>query len=75
MVRRESGSMTQKDTGEAFRRAGVRPRFALELGSREALCEAVGAGLGCGIIWDSEAQDSNRFLQVLHLGSKPDLQA
>ncbi|WP_049796586.1 LysR family transcriptional regulator substrate-binding protein [Cupriavidus pinatubonensis] len=70
MVRRESGSMTQKAIDEALRRAGVRPRFTHELGSREALCEAVSAGLGCGIVWDSEAQASERF-RTIRLQSEP----
>jgi DNA-binding transcriptional LysR family regulator len=61
MVRREDGSMTQKKIDDAFKQAGLKPRFVLEFGSREALCEAVGAGLGCGIVWDSEAQGSTRF--------------
>lgn len=64
MIRREAGSMTQKTIDDALRRAAVKPRFTLELGSREAVCEAAGAGLGCGIIWDSEAQDSMRFATV-----------
>ncbi|MCY1205391.1 HTH-type transcriptional regulator ArgP [compost metagenome] len=64
LVRRETGSMTQKKIDGAFRTAGIKPNYILELGSREALCEAVAAGLGCGIVWDSEAQGSSRWHTV-----------
>lgn len=42
-------------------KAGVRPRLVMELGSREAVGEAVGAGLGVGVIWKLEAEGSGRF--------------
>ncbi len=61
MVVREEGSNTRRVTAAALARAGVRPRVVLELGSREAVCEAVGAGLGFGIIWELEARSSTRF--------------
>ncbi len=61
MIVREEGSMTRRIVNEALSRAGVRPRIVLELGSREALCEAVSAGLGHGVIWEIEAYGSTRF--------------
>lgn len=61
MIGREDGSMTQNLVDAAFARARARPRYVLELGSREALCEAVAAGLGHGIIWELEAYGSGRF--------------
>ena len=61
MVSREEGSNTRRVTHQAMVKAGVRPRIVLELGSREAVCEAVGAGLGFGMIWQLEAQGSTRF--------------
>ncbi|MFZ5782594.1 MAG: LysR substrate-binding domain-containing protein [Pseudomonadota bacterium] len=61
MVVREEGSNTRRVTGAALARAGVKPRVVLELGSREAVCEAVGAGLGFGIIWELETRGSTRF--------------
>ncbi len=61
MIGREDGSMTQKLVDAAFARAKARPRYVLELGSREALCEAVAAGLGHGIVWELEAYGSGRF--------------
>lgn len=61
MVSREEGSNTRRVTHQAMVKAGIRPRIVLELGSREAVCEAVGAGLGFGMIWQLEAQGSTRF--------------
>ena len=60
MVSREEGSNTRRVTHQAMVKAGVRPRIVLELGSREAVCEAVGAGLGFGMVWQTEAQGSTR---------------
>lgn len=64
MIGREEGSMTQALVDQAFATAGVEPRYVLELGSREALCEAVAAGLGHGIIWELEAYGSGRFKAI-----------
>ncbi|MCC7275033.1 MAG: LysR family transcriptional regulator [Alphaproteobacteria bacterium] len=64
MIGREEGSMTQRIVDEALAAAGVTPRPVLQLGSREALCEAVAAGLGIGIVWAIEAQGSGRFRTV-----------
>ncbi|HEV7257538.1 MAG TPA: LysR substrate-binding domain-containing protein [Bosea sp. (in: a-proteobacteria)] len=61
MIGREDGSMTQALVDNAFARQGAAPRYVLELGSREAICEAVAAGLGHGIIWELEAFGSERF--------------
>ena len=65
MISREEGSNTRRITHAAMAKAGVRPRTVLELGSREAVCEAVGAGLGFSIIWELEASASTRF-RTLH---------
>ncbi len=61
MIAREEGSNTRRVTHQALAKARVRPRTVLELGSREAVCEAVGAGLGFGMIWQLEAAGSTRF--------------
>jgi LysR family transcriptional regulator, low CO2-responsive transcriptional regulator len=60
MLAREAGSNTQHALRAALYHAGVRTRFVLELGSREALCEAVAAGIGIGVIWELEARASAR---------------
>lgn len=64
MVGREEGSMTQRLVDEALAKAGAAPRLVLELGSREALCEAVGAGLGIGIVWELEAHGAARLVTI-----------
>lgn len=66
MISREEGSNTRRITHAAMAKAGVRPRTVLELGSREAVCEAVGAGLGFSVIWELEASASTRF-RTLHI--------
>lgn len=61
MVAREEGSNTRRVAHAAMAKAGIRPRTVLELGSREAVCEAVGAGLGFSVIWQLEAEGTTRF--------------
>ena len=64
MIAREDGSMTQRVVNDALSRAGVKPRTVLQLGSREAICEAVSAGLGHSVIWELEAYGSTRFRTI-----------
>jgi len=64
MIAREEGSMTQRIVDDALARAGVKPRTVLQLGSREAICEAVSAGLGHSVIWELEAYGSTRFRTI-----------
>ncbi|MCH9018749.1 MAG: LysR family transcriptional regulator [Proteobacteria bacterium] len=54
MVLREEGSSTRQVFEKALAEAGVEPRVVLEIGSREALQEAVAAGLGIGVISKAE---------------------
>ena len=54
MVLREGGSSTRQVFETALAEAGVKPRVVLEIGSREALHEAVAAGLGIGVISKAE---------------------
>ena len=60
MLARESGSNTQRVFRETLEQAGVRPRSVLELGSREAVCEAAASGIGIGMLWELEARSSAR---------------
>lgn len=60
-IAREPGSTTQAIVDDANLAAGVEPRVVLRLGSREALCEAVAAGLGCGVVWELEVSGNNRL--------------
>lgn len=64
MIGREDGSTTQALINAAMGRIGITPRIVLELGSREALIEAVASGLGCGIVWELEALASTRVRAI-----------
>ncbi len=61
MVAREVGSVTRRIVEEALAAAGVRPRVVLEIGSREALREAVAAGLGVGVVSRAELGGDDRL--------------
>lgn len=54
LVLREAGSTTRAIFEEAMRDHGVAPARMLEMGSREAVREAVAAGLGIGVVNESE---------------------
>jgi aminoethylphosphonate catabolism LysR family transcriptional regulator len=54
LILREPGSATRALLLAALDRAGLGPRIALELGSREAVREAVLAGLGVGAVFERE---------------------
>ncbi len=50
LIVREPGSATRATGERALRAAGLEPRFAMELGSNEAVKRAVLAGLGVGLL-------------------------
>src|SRR6187549_1310836 len=54
MIMREEGSTTRKALDEALAKAGVRPRIAMEIGSREAIREAVIMGVGIAAVSEIE---------------------
>ncbi len=54
LVLREPGSITRAVLDRALAAAGVQPASTLEIGSREAVREAVAAGLGIGAVFESE---------------------
>ena len=54
LILREPGSATRALLADAFAAADLVPRVALELGSREAVREAVLAGLGVGVVFARE---------------------
>ena len=54
MVLREEGSTTRRAFDEACARAGIQPRIAMEIGSREAIREAVIKGVGIGVVSEIE---------------------
>lgn len=54
MILREVGSTTRKALEEALEQAGVAPRVLMEIGSREAIREAVIKGVGIGAVSEIE---------------------
>ncbi|MDQ7990753.1 MAG: LysR substrate-binding domain-containing protein [Candidatus Dactylopiibacterium sp.] len=54
LLKREQGSSTRRALEAALTEAGVRPRTAMEIGSREALREAVARGMGIGAVSEAE---------------------
>lgn len=54
MIVREQGSTTRRAFEEALARTGTRPRTVMEIGSREAIREAVIRGLGISYVSDAE---------------------
>lgn len=54
LIMREVGSTTRKALDEALARAKVRPRIAMEIGSREAIREAVIMGVGIAAVSEIE---------------------
>ncbi len=61
VILRETGSTTRAILDRALRRARIRLEQTIEVGSREAVREAVAAGLGISVVPDSERGDDNRF--------------
>jgi DNA-binding transcriptional LysR family regulator len=64
VIRREFGSNTQRLIDEALQRAQRSLSTAMELGSREAVVEAVRQGLGIGFVLEREVPDSPRTVAV-----------
>lgn len=54
LILREPGSTTRAVFEAALGERGIGPRTVFEIGSREAVREAVAAGLGIGVVFESE---------------------
>jgi LysR family transcriptional regulator, low CO2-responsive transcriptional regulator len=61
LVLREAASITRKITEEALAERGIRPQSSIEMDSREAVCEAVAAGLGVALISEAEVPKDRRL--------------
>lgn len=72
MILRERGSGTRRSFETALARAGVAPRIALEIGSREAVREAVAAGLGLGVVQEPEFGHDDRVVAARLTGEAVD---
>lgn len=64
LIAREPGSGTRALLDRALQAAGITVRVVLELGSREALREAVAEGLGVGVVFRGEAGQDRRVRAV-----------
>ncbi len=64
MLMREQGSTTRLALEKAMQQAGASPRIVMEIGSREALREAVARGLGLGAVSEAEFIADERFRMV-----------
>lgn len=73
LVFREEGSTTRAIFERAAADAGVEVHAALEIGSREAMREAVAAGLGVGMIFAGELGDDPRLAPVEVRGAALDV--
>ena len=65
LILREPGSATRALLLAALQHASLTPRVALELGSREAVREAVLAGLGVGAVFEGELVADPRLRRVI----------
>lgn len=61
LLLREPGSTTRAAMEQALQAAGVQPQRDLEIGSREAIREAVARGLGIGAVSEAEFVADTRF--------------
>ena len=64
MVMREEGSVTRRAIEAALARASVTPEVVMELGSREAVQEAVAAGIGVGVVIEAERGHDARVVAL-----------
>ncbi|HTK00358.1 MAG TPA: LysR substrate-binding domain-containing protein [Bordetella sp.] len=70
LLMREPGSTTRKALEDGMKKQGIVPCIAMEIGSREALREAVARGLGVGTVSQSEYVPDPR-LRPLRIEGNP----
>jgi len=70
LVLRETSSTTRRTFETAIAAAGITVGEVLEIGSREAIREAVAAGLGIGIVAQSEFGDDVRLKAIEFSGER-----
>ena len=54
LIHREQGSTTRRAFEDVLKQRGVSPRVVMEIGSREAIREAVAGGIGLGVVSEAE---------------------
>ena len=65
MIVRERGSVTRTLFERAIKQQGIEPRLVMELGSREAVHEAVAAGIGVAVVFSREQPRDPRLRTIL----------
>lgn len=71
LVMRESGSSTRAILEQALEASGIEPEIAIEIGSQEAVREAVANGLGLGVVQQREFGNDDRLTTVRFAGRAP----
>jgi LysR family transcriptional regulator, low CO2-responsive transcriptional regulator len=69
LVVREKGSITREVMERCLVQAGVEPGQTIDVGTREAVKEAVAAGFGVGVVFASEAGGDSRLRSLGVLGA------
>ena len=69
LLLREPGSTTRAAMEQALHAARVQPQLGLEIGSREAIREAVARGLGIGAVSEAEFIPDTRFTPIRIAGA------
>ncbi len=69
MVLRERGSVTRGVFEATLAAAAVRPGAIIEVESREGVGEAVAAGFGIGVVFESEFRPGDRFHRIAVSGA------
>ncbi|MGE0723751.1 MAG: LysR substrate-binding domain-containing protein [Alphaproteobacteria bacterium] len=64
MVLREAGSVTRRLFEAALGKGGIQPRIVMEIESREAVREAVAAGIGVAVVSEAEFGADRRLAMV-----------
>jgi DNA-binding transcriptional LysR family regulator len=64
LILREPGSSTRRVFETAMIRAGIALEEVIEINSREAVREAVAAGLGIGVVSESEFGNDPRLVKI-----------
>ncbi|MFQ5935817.1 MAG: LysR substrate-binding domain-containing protein [Acidiferrobacterales bacterium] len=64
MILREAASVTRQIFQSALAEAGVRPQSVMQIESREAVREAVAAGLGIGVVSEAEFDPDRRLVPL-----------
>lgn len=73
LLLREPGSRTRAIAETALARAGVHPALVIEIGSREAICEAIRHDMGCTLMPNGEVPAFPELRQVRFAHDAPSI--